>query len=130
VTPSIIAARFSRVAAGALFLGLIALELCSLPVLVLGMALLGGGPNPPKLAAPFGPFVILSPLIAIAILVACWMWLERHRKFYPPTAVLLVAGWVAFFVLVGKSSLWAVIATYALWHVLAFDRGLSLFGLA
>jgi len=128
VTPSIIAARLSRVAVGALLLGLIAFELCSVPVLVLGMALLGGGPSPPKLAAPFGPLVILSPLIAIAILVACWSWLERHRKFYPPTAVLLVAFWVAFFVLVGESSLWVVIATYAIWHVPAFDWGLSLFG--
>ena len=128
MTPSIIAARLSRYAAGALLLGLIAFELCSLPVLVLGMAMLGGGPNPPKLAAPFGPLVILSPLIAIAILVACWRWLERHPKFYPPTAVLLVAGWAAFLVLVGKSSLWVIIATYAFWHLLAFDWGLSLFG--
>jgi hypothetical protein len=130
MTLSVIIARFSRYASGAMILGLIAFEICSPPILIFAMGMLSGGPRPPKLASTFGPLVILSPLIAIVILAICWIWLEGHRKFYPPAAVLLALGWAAFFVTVPKSSSWVIVASYALWHVMFFDWVLSLFGLS
>jgi hypothetical protein len=121
--------RFSRYAASAMMLGLVAFEICSLPFIffVMGMAL--GGPNTPKLASALGPLVIFSPLIAIGILAICWMWLERHRKVYPLAAVLLVLGWVAFFGTVEKSSFSLIVGSYAFWHVTLFSWALSLFGM-
>src|ERR1700733_1261316 len=99
----------SRYITGAMIIVTMAFELASLPLVffVIGMSL--AAPNLPKIMNLVGFFATFSPLAAMGILVLSWIWLERHRKFYPVAALLLVAGWLTFLVSAEKTSVMSLV---------------------
>jgi hypothetical protein len=118
----------SRYVTGAMIIVTIAFEFASLPLVffVIGMSL--AAPNLPRIMKFVGFFATFSPLAVMGILALSWIWLERHRNLYLAAALLLVAGWLTFFVSIEKTSVMGLISSYASWHVALFDSTLRLFG--
>src|SRR4051812_1457573 len=118
----------SRYVTGAMIIVTIAFEFASLPFVffVIGMSL--AAPNLPRIMNFVGFFATFSPLAVMGVLALSWIWLERHRKLYPVAALLLVAGWLTFFLGVEKTSVMGLISSYASWHLTLFNSTLRLFG--
>ncbi|MBB5051685.1 hypothetical protein HNQ36_001639 [Afipia massiliensis] len=106
----------SRYVAGALFIVTICFEIASLPLLLVGTAIMMGAPSLSNDTYFFLFLTILSPLVAAAFLAFVWSRLESHRQFYPHAALLLGLGWVTFLIFADKSSAFDFFGSYVRWR--------------
>lgn len=112
--------NFARIGAIALMPVVIGLEIGSWPFFSFLLGSFLGAPNV-KVGFWIKTLMLISPGIVISFLAFLFLWLERNRRFYPLTLLLLVA-FVAVFLVIQKPSLLHIALDYAQFRVQLFLR--------